>query len=604
MKKLNPQGDSSRTGHSKRKPGGPIPASEDTAGSLSWQWVSIGALAALALVLGYIGLWKNALSIGEPRTPLDIFYRTLQLFIMESGDVPGRVSWELQIARLIAPVVPAWTVVMAAGVLFRAQIQRFRLRRLQDPVVICGLGRLGLELARDAREAGRPVVVVEMDEDNRHLQSAEGIGCIVVPGDATDPAALARARADRAHSVIAVTGDDGINVAAAVAVRDLVLAKPERRTPGPECHVHVTDPEFCSLLQEHRPAGESARCSFFNFYQDSARLLLEKHPLDREPIAPGDARSVHLVIVGLGRMGQSLALEAARIGHYANLRRLRLSVVDREAETRLKTFYGHHPQFPRVCDVEFLDGDAEEIAVLEQIGRWAEDAGSLTTVAVCLDHDSRAFSTALELSSRLASTRTPLWVRLSAESGLASLAPGRGDAAAWKTEVHAFGGMRGVCTLDKLSRSGRDTLARAIHESFMGERATEGRAADDPSMRPWETLAETLKNSNRQQADHIAVKLRAIGCRSVPTGAGNSDSFSLTDTEVELLAAMEHARWNAERFLSGWTPGPKDVARKVSPYLVSWEELPDNIRKYDREAVRSIPRLLSLTGRRIERGTA
>ncbi|MBN1570682.1 MAG: hypothetical protein JXA73_22755 [Acidobacteria bacterium] len=135
----------------------------------------------------------------------------------------------------------------------------------------------------------------------------------------------------------------------------------------------------------------------------------------------------------------------------------------------------------------------------------------------------------------------------------------------------------------------------------MSARAKEGRAIDDPSMRPWETLAETLKSSNRQQADHIAVKLRAISCRSVAIGTGESHPFTLTDVEVDLLARMEPARWNAERFLSGWTPGLKDVAKKVNPYLVPWEDLPDNIREYDREAVRQIPHLLSLIGCRIER---
>ncbi|MBN1567642.1 MAG: hypothetical protein JXA73_07330 [Acidobacteria bacterium] len=310
-----------------------------------------------------------------------------------------------------------------------------------------------------------------------------------------------------------------------------------------------------------------------------------------------------MIIVGFGRMGQSLALQAARTGHYANGRMPRLSVIDREATIRLKTFYGRHPQFNRVCDVEIRDDDVEERDALEQIARWAADVESLATVAICLDGDSKAFSTALAISSLLAPTRTPIWVRLSGETGLASLATGRAGIGSWKTEVHPFGRMSGVCTLKKLFRSERDVLARAIHESFVGARTREGRAADDPSMRPWKALDETLKNSNRQQADHIAVKLRAMGCRSVPFGTVESGPVVLTEKEVELLARMEHARWNAERFLSGWTPGPKDIAKKMSPYLVPWEQLPDNIREYDREAVRQIPHLLSLVGYRIERVT-
>ncbi|MBN1568199.1 MAG: NAD-binding protein [Acidobacteria bacterium] len=594
------------TGNSKRKQAFRFPAPENSVCPIPWQWIAIGILAVVTFVLGYIGFWKNAASLLEPRTPLDVFYMTLQLFIMESGNVVGRVPWELEIARLIAPVVPAWTVIIAAGVLFRAQIQRFRMRWLRDHIVICGLSRLGLELARDARSTGRRVVVIEMDEDNDYLQSAADAGCSVILGDATDAAVLARARAGQAHSVMAVAGEDGINVAAAVALRDTISRMPSRDTQGPACYVHVTDPELCSLLQEHRPADDAdlrLEVRFFNFYQDSVRLLLEEHPLDREPISHDDPRTVHLIIVGLGRMGQSLALEAARIGHYANGGRLRLSVLDLEAAARLKTFYGRHPQFNRVCDVQFKEGDIEERDMLDQIQRWAEDEKSLTTLAICLDGDAQAFSTALAISSLLAPTKTPVYVRLSDETGLASLISGHGVVGAWKTAVYSFGQKSSVCTLDKLFRSEQDALARAIHENFVIARAREGRASDDPSMRPWNTLTETLKSSNRQQADHIAVKLRAIGCRSVPNRADESHVVALTNDEVELLSRMEHARWNAERFLSGWIPGPKDIAKKASPYLVPWEDLTDSIREYDREAVRQIPHLLSLIGHRIERST-
>ncbi|MBN1570686.1 MAG: hypothetical protein JXA73_22780 [Acidobacteria bacterium] len=81
--------------------------------------------------------------------------------------------------------------------------------------------------------------------------------------------------------------------------------------------------------------------------------------------------------------------------------------------------------------MQFKEGDVEERDVLEQIQRWAEDEKSLTTVAVCLDGDSKAFSTALAISSKLASTPTPIWVRLSDETGLASLTTGRTDVGAW-----------------------------------------------------------------------------------------------------------------------------------------------------------------------------
>ena len=66
---------------------------------------------------------------------------------------------------------------------------------------------------------------------------------------------------------------------------------------------------------------------------------------------------------------------------------------------------------------------------------------------------------------------------------------------------------------------------------------------------------------------------------------------------METLAEAEHGRWNTERLLEGWKLGDeKDVNTKVSPYLVSWVDLPDEVREWDRAAVRSIPDQLASLG--------
>ncbi|MBV8378313.1 MAG: hypothetical protein JO279_15050 [Verrucomicrobia bacterium] len=66
---------------------------------------------------------------------------------------------------------------------------------------------------------------------------------------------------------------------------------------------------------------------------------------------------------------------------------------------------------------------------------------------------------------------------------------------------------------------------------------------------------------------------------------------------------MEHARWTAERKLAGWQyrPGEKSEEKKTSPYLVHWDELEENIKEYDRDAVRNIPRYLEMVKERIYR---
>ena len=113
-------------------------------------------------------------------------------------------------------------------------------------------------------------------------------------------------------------------------------------------------------------------------------------------------------------------------------------------------------------------------------------------------------------------------------------------------------------------------------------------------MRPWEELVESDKEANRDQADHMAVKLRAVNCEAIPQNQlQGREAAQWSEDEIETLAKMEHQRWNANRWLDGWRLGPRDNAKKIHHNLVPWEELPENIREYDRVPARNIPQLLA-----------
>ena len=61
------------------------------------------------------------------------------------------------------------------------------------------------------------------------------------------------------------------------------------------------------------------------------------------------------------------------------------------------------------------------------------------------------------------------------------------------------------------------------------------------------------------------------------------------------MARLEHERWVVERRLAGWLSGPqRDPDHKITPYLVPYDELTDDVKEWDREAVRAIPDVLAL----------
>jgi hypothetical protein len=172
--------------------------------------------------------------------------------------------------------------------------------------------------------------------------------------------------------------------------------------------------------------------------------------------------------------------------------------------------------------------------------------------------------------------------------------------------ISVFGMLEDSCTVEMVLAERIEGLARAIHEEFLAARKTDGSAAkrqDDPALAEWELLREDFRESNRQQADHMGIKLRAIGCRIAPAAAADAAVDAFTAEEVEILAELEHRRWNAGRWLSGWRYGKQtDKARRIHNCLVPWKELTEAIKEYDRETVRKMPQWLADAGMKVVRG--
>jgi hypothetical protein len=147
----------------------------------------------------------------------------------------------------------------------------------------------------------------------------------------------------------------------------------------------------------------------------------------------------------------------------------------------------------------------------------------------------------------------------------------------------------------------RETIARATHEIYRTSRATDTNIKDVTTLE-WEKLPASLKESNREQADDIFEKLRRIGCTVHKVRRRQVVLLTFTAEEIEIMAEMEHARWNSERLREGWKLGKKkDVTRKISPYLIPWAELSEEVKEKDRETVRRIPEFLAQVGLEIKR---
>ncbi len=147
-----------------------------------------------------------------------------------------------------------------------------------------------------------------------------------------------------------------------------------------------------------------------------------------------------------------------------------------------------------------------------------------------------------------------------------------------------------------------DDVSELLAQEFHKEYVANSQSRLPANLRPWPRLAETFRKSNVAQAKYSVqiLETAGFGVREVEGKPVLFEGF--TEEEVEYMAELEHGRWNAERLRDGWRFGTeRDDAAKIHDSLVPWEELPDDIKKYDRDAVRLFPRILAQANLEVHR---
>ena len=96
--------------------------------------------------------------------------------------------------------------------------------------------------------------------------------------------------------------------------------------------------------------------------------------------------------------------------------------------------------------------------------------------------------------------------------------------------------------------------------------------------------------------------MKLINCEIASIADKREEVKKFSFDEIESLAEFNHEEWVKERISFGWTYSPyRDVEKKLSPYFVPWEELSDEIKEFDRDPIRNIPKILNLIAMKVVR---
>jgi hypothetical protein len=557
--------------------------------------VTLLVLVLLVLVLGTIGYSQ----LEKPGySAFDSFYLALGLFTL-GGDVTPPVPVELQVARIVAPIVTGYAVVQAVLALFREKLQLLHIRLFRRRhVVMAGLGVTGSRLASALDEAGYSIVAVDSDLSSPALAACRERGVSAIAGDATDKAVLQRAQLRRARYLVVACGDDRVDMDVAAAAADVSAT---RRTGALTTFVALDDLKLWRTLSARmlaRTGSPSYRLELFQMYEVAARMLLERHPAFPTGERPEGA---HAVLVGLEGVSESLVLHLARL--WLGLRsqcddRLPVTLIGPDAERESGMLRLRYPGLRKVCELRpcSLQLESEELA--RGVADAETQAGPITSVYVCCWDESEALASALALGALpgLAGVTVVVTV-MDADAGIARAIERSRRA---DEDVQSFGVVSGALTPELLFGGAYEILARAKHEDYvLTERAKGKTSATNPQMVGWDELSDDYKEENRAFAADAGRKLESVGRMIVPAPLADLEGSSLTfsEDEIERLAIEEHNRWWKSRKRAGWSYGAiRDEERKLHPSMVEWERLSKEEQDKDRQPVRDLPKMLARAG--------
>jgi voltage-gated potassium channel Kch len=550
-------------------------------------------LVVFGLVLGYIGLrtYTGYLTAhrGFPRAGRgDLFYYDVELFLVQSTPLSygGPIPSQLQVARFYAPCVALLFTFLELIFASAGRIRRARISRSRGHIVVCGSTRAAEVLADRLRAGGARVVTVGPEPRGRDTRDA-------VVGDPCSVRTLLLAGTARAERVYACLEHGPANAQVAEAVERIRgdAGRPHR------IHALIEDAQLCTALQARRWSAatpEQTRIDFFNLDELAARAVVRGDTADLTDEPP------QIAIVGTGAFAQAVLVESARqwlSRRGARPDRMRVSLIGPHAPEVAAHLSARFGMLQDACRIE---PDTEPYDRL-LARRRLQGEPPLRRLYLCQQDETEALKAALSCANHLSSALGGVVVRLDDMAAMARAFRRHRPGGAL---LDALGGFLLVvdvteegCDPSWIEDDWVETMARACHQRYLTEQLGAGRPAGSTvALVPWERLPENLRAANRQQVADIGRKLATIGCL-LTVRTGDEPPFAYRDDELDVLAELEHERWNAERLSAGWQVAPVyDPDDRLHPALVAWPKLPEHEREKDRQAVLAIPALLADAG--------
>ncbi len=367
-------------------------------------------------------------------------------------------------------------------------------------------------------------------------------------------------------------------------------------------------------------------------------------------ITDNDKKRVHIVFVGTTNFAVAFAMEAAHLLHFPNFikdpgRKTLITFIDLNANKEKEEFVtrnrhlfealGDPSDFLDV-EFEFIEGNVFSQGIQEKIMGWAKNDEEYLSIFLAMANQRENFVMGMNMPDEVYDYKVPIFIRQDKSDNLVTnlrdaddkhpyqyaWVDGNGelqteDRKARYANIYPFGmNDSAYCADDRALMQAKlinylyDTANYGTYK-FKGTLVLETMSRNQIMAEAdecWKKISVALKWSNLYSAYALETKaatLRAM--RGLDIDDTSHDLDALSDEEVEVIANVEHNRWNMEKLLMGYRRcRPQEDSRehpefasdlaKNKKHFIHHDIRPFNelgdIQELDREFTRYIPWIL------------
>ena len=547
-------------------------------------------LVIITLILGFIGFIIYQNDNGNKIEHVNNVFNAAQLLTLDSSSLEEpelKTNIPLNLARFLGLIFLIYAFFFGLYLALgdkRALLKLRKWQRKKNFSIVIGLNLESKYLITDLSENhNQNVVLLYQDNNDSFLEELKlNKKVIAIKGNLTSRRRLESLYPNQAKNIYIMSSQDDINLRASQELD--VIRDSQNPQNQVDQFIRIEDSFKRKFLHDTLTNDSAARSNIFNFKSNIVRRLLLLFPIDRFHQTT-NVDTTQVVILGFKKLGEELLLTILKQGHYTTDKFLEIDIICDNAEDCKRYFYEKYPTAKNI--------NSEDQSIIEQYTwsnitlRFQERENSpqfwlneenpiyknitkesiltiYSTAEAAIQSASfiNIFLPKLNiLKSDLCNLQMYIHYNLPdkketviIENYFNELAP--------RIPIKCFGNFTDECKQNSVHNMALDALPKIIHASYSN---VEIHKTDEVNLL-WNNSTEKDKDSSRQAADHLWVKLRVmwydienefdpVTFEPSPTLKAKME---LKDFQQK-FSEFEHRRWCAELLLRGFKPVTEDT---------------------------------------------